>query len=163
LNDARYLASRLRRIAAQLPHLPRTFSLVWTAARGWTLAWVALLAAQGLLPVATVYLTRSVVDALVAAIRTHGGAPELRTALMLIAAVGGVLVASEVLHSASNWVRTAQSALLQDYISGLIHQKSAAVDLAFYDWPDFYDELHRARAEATYRPVMLLENLGGLF
>ena len=73
LNDAHYLASRLRRIGAQLPHLPRTFTLVWTAARGWTLAWVALLAAQGLLPVATVYLTRSLVDALVAAIRTHGG------------------------------------------------------------------------------------------
>jgi ATP-binding cassette, subfamily B, bacterial len=163
LEDVRYLSTRLRRIAAQLPHLPRAFSLVWTAARHWTVAWIALLAAQGLLPVATVYLTRSVVDALLAAVRAHGAELELRTALVRIAAMAAVLLASELLQSAANWVRTAQSALLQDHVSGLIHQKSAAVDLAFYDWPEYYDELHRARQEAAYRPVALLENLGNLF
>jgi hypothetical protein len=61
---------------------------------------------------------RSVGNALVAAIRTHGGALELRAAVVLIRATGGVLLASEILYSAASWVRTAQPALLQDYISG---------------------------------------------
>jgi ATP-binding cassette subfamily B protein len=55
-----------------------------------------------------------------------------------------------------------QAELLQDHITSLIHEKSVAVDLAFYELSDYYDHLHRARAEARYRPVALLGNLGAL-
>jgi len=52
--------------------------------------------------------------------------------------------------------------LVKDYISTLIHKKSVAVDLSFYESPEYYDHLHRARAEAQYRPLALLENAGNL-
>jgi ATP-binding cassette subfamily B protein len=52
------LLPRLRQALAQLPCLPQTLRLVWTAARGWTVAWGALLLLPGLLPVASVYVTR---------------------------------------------------------------------------------------------------------
>jgi ATP-binding cassette subfamily B protein len=55
-----------------------------------------------------------------------------------------------------------QAELLQDHITSLIHEKSVAVDLAFYEMSDYYDHLHRARREARYRPVALLGNLGAL-
>jgi ATP-binding cassette subfamily B protein len=60
------LKTKLRRTLAQLSYLPQTFRLVWDAAHNWTLAWVILLVVQGLLPVATVYLTRYLVNSLVA-------------------------------------------------------------------------------------------------
>jgi ATP-binding cassette subfamily B protein len=44
----------------------------------------------------------------------------------------------------------------------LIHRQSLRADMAFYEWPEFYDHLHRARGEAGYRPVALLENMGSL-
>ncbi|MCB0212804.1 MAG: ABC transporter ATP-binding protein, partial [Anaerolineae bacterium] len=47
-------------------------------------------------------------------------------------------------------------------MTDLIHRQSTAVDLAFYETPDYYDHLHRARSEAGDRPVVLLETLGGL-
>jgi ATP-binding cassette subfamily B protein len=34
--------------------------------------------------------------------------------------------------------------------------------LAFYELPEYYDHLHRARVEASYRPVVLLDSLGSL-
>ena len=74
-----------------------------------------------------------------------------------------VMLASRVLGSVTNWIRTAQSELVRDHISDLIHAQSVALDLAFYDSPDYYDRLHRARNDASYRPLMLLENLGSLF
>ena len=58
--------TRLRDACAQIPHVPRALAMVWTAAHGWTVAWLILLVIQGLLPVAMVYLTRSLVDSLVA-------------------------------------------------------------------------------------------------
>ena len=55
-NNFTLLSTKLRGALAQLAYLPRALTLVWAAARVWTLAWVVLLLVQGLLPVATVYL-----------------------------------------------------------------------------------------------------------
>src|SRR5262249_23741523 len=49
-----------------------------------------------------------------------------------------------------------------EHIAKLIYKQSVAADYAFYDLPEFYDHLHRARTDAIYRPEMLLESLGGL-
>ena len=153
---------RLRKALAQLSYLPRTISLVWTAARGWTVAWGFLLLLQGMLPVATVYVTRWLVNSLVAAMRAGGSWEHLRPALLLVALMAAIQLALQVLRSATVYVRTAQSELVQDHISLLIHRKSTLVDISFYDSAEFYDHLHRARSEAADRPAALVESLGSL-
>lgn len=156
------LRARLRRIIAQLPYVFRALGLVWHAARGWTTAWAVLLAVRGVLPVATVYLTRSVVNALLAAIRAGGARNSLGPLVVVVTLMVGVKLADEALRGIGGWLQTAQSDLVRDHISGLIQEKSARVDLAFYESPKFYDHLHRARAEAGYRPIALVESLGNL-
>ena len=156
------LLPRLRKALSQLPYLPQTFALVWTAARTWTLVWGLLLLAQGLLPVATVYVTRWLVNSMVGAIQAGGGWEHLRPTLLLVALVAAIQLALQILRSAAAYVRTAQSELVQDHIASLIHRKSAAADLGFYDSAEFYDHLHRARSEAATRPVALVEGLGTL-
>jgi len=145
-------------LGEQLPYVPQALNLVWEAAGKWTAAWIAVLLLQGLLPVATVYLTRTVVNRLVPALRGESIQPLISAAV----AMGCVLVTSEVLRGIATWLRTAQAELVHDHIAGLIQRKSAAVDLAFYESPEFYDHLHRARQEASYRPVALVESLGSL-
>ena len=156
------LASRFRKLAAQFPYLPRALRLVFAAAPRYASLWVVLLAVQGLLPVATVYLTRSLVNALVAAIRSPSPLAESRHALLLIGVMALLLVISEAARVFAAWIRTAQAELVQDEINRLIHRKSVEVDLAFYDNAEFFDHLHRARSEAGYRPVALVENLGSI-
>ena len=142
--------------------MPRALALAWRATRRWTLAWGFLLLLQGLLPVATVYLSRSLVDGLVPALGTGGSWQSLIPVLMPLGLLTAVLLLTEVLRVAATFVRQAQSQLLQDHISALIHTKSIEADLSFYDQPEFYDHLHRARDESSYRPVQLLESLGSL-
>jgi ATP-binding cassette subfamily B protein len=156
------LTTKLRGAAAQLRYLPRAAGLVWAAARRWTAIWAGLLILQGLLPAAAVYLTRALVDSLVAAVGTGGDWFSVRPTLLLAALMAGLLLLTELLRSATDWVRTVQSELVQDHIATLIQNKSTTVDLAFYESPDFHDHLHRARAEAGYRPVELLESAGSL-
>src|SRR5215218_9230998 len=160
--SAEILSSKLRKALAQLPYLPRALKLVWAVARPWTIAWIVLLIVQGLLPAAMVYLTKLVVDSLIFALRIGVSWPAMRQVLLLVLVLGGVLLLMEVVRNAINWVRTVQAELLQDHITSLIHEKSVAVDLAFYELSDYYDHLHRARMEARYRPVALLGNLGAL-
>src|SRR5262245_27571622 len=61
------MKTTLTRILAEARHLPETVQLVWAATAGWTALWLALLLAQGLLPAVAVYLTKGVVDGLLAA------------------------------------------------------------------------------------------------
>lgn len=154
------LTTKLRRVFAQRAYLPRALKLVWEVARPWTVAWILLLSVQGLLPVATVYLTKLVVDSVIGSLRDRS--VEVRPVLLLLLLLGGVLVLMEVVRTGIKWVRTVQAELLQDHITSLIHAKSVAVDLAFYELTDYYDHLHRARTGARYRPIALLGNLGAL-
>ena len=162
LQSLHILTAKLRKALAQLPNLPRALGLVWGVARGWTIAWIALLIVQGLLPVGLVYLTKLVVDGILAAVRNGGDWPTVRGVLIKAALLGAVMLLIEVARSAASLIRTIQAELLEEHIRGLIHEKSASADLAFYEFPDYFDHLHRARAEASYRPVALLENLGSL-
>jgi ATP-binding cassette subfamily B protein len=162
MSGSKIISTKLRKALAQLPYVPRALRLVWEVARPWTIAWIILLIAQGLLPAATVYLTKLVVDGIVAALNSRGDWPNVRQVLVLLSFLGGVLLLLEVVRNAINWVRTVQAELLQDHITSLIHEQSIAADLAFYELPDYYDHLHRARTEARYRPVALLGNLGAL-
>lgn len=160
--SASILAQKFRRVSRQIPYLPRALGFVWEAAGAWTAGWIAVLILQGLLPVAIVYLTRQLVNALVAAVRVHGENGSLQPVIVAAFLMAAVLVADALLRSLATWLRAAQADLVQDHISRLIQSKSAAVDLAFYESADFYDHLHRARAEGASRPVTLIENLGSL-
>ncbi|MGB7116212.1 MAG: ABC transporter ATP-binding protein [Anaerolineales bacterium] len=155
-------ASKFRQGQAQFPYLLRALLLVWSAARGWMLAWLVLLIIQGILPVAIVYLTRILVDSLVAVVEAGGSRESISPLLFSVALMAIVMLLKELLSSLSNYIRTVQSERVTDYISDLIHRKSISVDLAFYDSPDYYDQLHRAMQDAGYRPLSLLESSGSL-
>ena len=157
-----FVAAKLRTAAAEWKRLPDALKLAWNASPAGTAVWGGLLIVQGLLPVGSVYLTRPLVNRVMAAIRAGGSWQTVRPALSTGILIAAIALLSELLRCALVWVRTHQSELAQDYITGLIHKKSAEVDLAFYDSPEFYDRLHRARSEAVYRPVQLLESLSGV-
>lgn len=156
------MKNRLRRAVNRIPYLFRALRLVWRSTPAFTLAWGALVVVQGLLPVATVYLTRALVDELVGALRQPGNWDAMLPVLLLVGAVAAVMLTADTLRSLAAWIRTGQSELFQDHIWELIHEKALAVDLAFYESPEFHDTLHRVRSEATYRPLNLMENLGSL-
>ncbi len=145
-----------------MKYLPRVAALVWAAAGRWTIAWAVLLLVAGLLPAAMVYLTKDVVDGLVVASNSARDWAGVRPLVMSGALLGAVLLLAEILRGVTNFVRAAQAELLKDHISDLIQRKSVEVDFAFYELPEYHDHLHRARTEAAYRPIVLLESIGSL-
>ena len=156
------LVSKLRGAAYEARYLPRAARLVWAASRTWTLAWVGLLIAHGLLPAGVVYLTRELVDGIVAAGLAPGDATRANATILTAGLMAAAILLGQVLQGASDWVRNVQAKRVEAHINGLVHEKSTTVDLAFYESPDYHDHLHRARAEASFRPVALLENAGSL-
>jgi ATP-binding cassette, subfamily B, bacterial len=153
---------RLSRSGQLLPQLVKTLSLVWTASRYWTLTWIVLLAIQGVLPAATVYLTGVLVDSLVGVMGAGLAWETIERVLLPVGLMAAVLLLAQCLQSVIDWVRTAQSELVQDHVNGLIHAQSIRIDLGCYESPDYHDHLNRARSGASNRSLALLENLGNL-
>lgn len=150
------------KLKSQLPYLPMAFGLVYRAAGGLTIAWLILLLIQGLLPVAMVYLTKVLVDAVAAMISAGSGWKGLMGLMPAVAAMGCVLIGMEVLQGVNRWLRTAQSEKVQDSVHELVHGQAMRLDMSFYDDPGYYDQLHRARIDALSRPAVLIENAGSL-
>ena len=146
----------------QLTYIGPTLKLVWAAAPRCTTAWAILLLFQGLLPGATVYLTKWLIDNLVLAMRVGLNAQGIELLLKPAILMGVVLVSSELARSALTILRTIQSEYVQDHIRRLVHNKSLTLDLAFHEQPEFHDRLYQARDNASTRPLSLLESTGSL-
>ncbi len=158
----RQLIDAARKLRQQLPYLPWAFRLVHHSAGGLTIVWLVLLLVQGLLPVAAVYLTRTLVDGIAAIIGAGGSWEAMLPLLPAAISMALVLIGIEVFQSIGKWVRTAQAERVQDHVHALIHEQAMRLDLSFYDDPGYYDQLHRARIDALSRPVALIENTGTL-
>lgn len=156
--EARLLAPRTQ--LAQLHHVPRALRLVWEVAKGWTVVLAAILVIQGFLPALTVYLTRWVVNSMVALVQQRGSPEILQPALMSIVLMGLVLVAGEVLTSAAGYVQIAMAERTQDQMNSLVQAKAVSLDLQYYESPEYYDQLQRASVDALDRPLALLQSLG---
>ena len=153
---------KLRDAVRRLAYLGRALQLTWDAAKGWTIMWLLILGVQGLLPAATVYLTKILVDR-VAAVVGGGFSWELVQPVILPAALMALaLLLIQVLQGIINWIHTAQAELIQDHVKALIHRQAAYVDLEFYETPEYFDHMARANGQADSRPLSILNNVGNL-
>ena len=154
--------SKLNSLNTIFSHLTKTLKLVWSASGFWTLAWVVILIVQGLLPAISITLIRQVVDNLVAVSGAGISSATVGKVLTPVSLMAGVLLLTEFFSNAGEWIRTAQSELISDKITGLIHQQSVTVDYGFYENSEYNDKLNRAREGAAGRSLGLLENIGNV-
>jgi ATP-binding cassette subfamily B protein len=147
---------------AQVRLVPRALRIVWDAAPAWTAASMALLIVQGLLPVAIVYLTRDVVNALVAIIQSNGDPAVWGPAVTTIVLMGLVTLLSGILGSINAYIRTALGEQVRDRMHAMIHAKALTLDMQFFESPTYYDQLQRASVDAIDRPIGLLDSISKL-
>jgi ATP-binding cassette subfamily B protein len=140
----------------------RSFKLIWTASRFHTASWSVLLLIQGILPGLIIYLTKLVVDSLVVAVNGNGSWEKIRPAVFYIVVIAVMMLLTDVFQSLLEMVRSAQSDIIQDYVKSLVHDKSAAMDMAHFESHEYHDRLEQATSEGASRPLSLLESIGGL-
>jgi ATP-binding cassette, subfamily B, bacterial len=159
---SKFLKKWLHNLKVVSELLPQVLQLVWQASHYYTVMWAILLIVQGVLPALSIYLTRSVVDGLTLA-AGKGLTPATSQILLLpLAGLLATMIATQIVSSLNEWVRTAQSELVQDHVSQLIHQQSMTIDYGCYESSEEMDRLERAREGASSRSLSMLESLGSL-
>ncbi|MCI0435349.1 MAG: ABC transporter ATP-binding protein/permease [Gemmatimonadetes bacterium] len=139
--------------------LLRGLRLVWESAAGWTVAQFVLLAIQGLLPLAILYLMKLIVDAVSAAVVAPDPTAAFDQVIRFVLLAAGVALATAGLRVVSTLVSEVQALKVTDRVHDVLHEKSVAIDLSYYENPKYHNTLHRAQMEAPYRPTRIVSEL----
>ncbi len=100
-----------------------------------------------------------IIDTIAGAIKTGDASGSFRHVVYLIIAATIIAVFQSALRLVSGYVSEAQSAIVTDYVTRMVHEKSLSLDLAYYENPAYYDTLHRAQREGAYRPTRIVNGL----
>ncbi len=144
------------RLAGSL-RLTRALRMVWEGSRVLTVVSFLLVLLQALLPLAVLYLTKLVIDALYAV--AQGGDIAFSHILMLLGLAAGAGLLGSLLGVISGLVAEDHSNRVTDRVLGTLNRKSVEMDLRYYEDATFHDSLHRAQRDAPYRPTAVLNNM----
>jgi len=127
-------------------------SLAWATHRGYAAATFALRLLRALVPLATLWIAKLIIDTVVAARMGRGDLSLLYSHLwILVAAEAVVVFGGEALDKASVAVETLFGDLCANHISEKLIERAASLDLRHFEDPAFYDQLDRAQRQITGR------------
>jgi ATP-binding cassette, subfamily B, bacterial len=146
-------------ITSMKKNVPRALRLVFRYTPGWTSANILLVIILGLLPLASLYVLKLLVDTVTMGITLDDKtmiADQLILILILAAAIALITACCRAL---SSYITEVQSVILTDRISDLIHSHSVSLDLTFYENAEYHDSLHRAQTDGPSRPGKIVNDL----
>lgn len=150
------LSRKFNRIKTNL-NIGRTLRLVWSVASGWTTVVIVMILIETVFMLGTLYSLKLLVD-VVAKTGTGNLMNEgVVIKYVILAAVVGVLY--NIIRSLSAYAGETQAAKVSEHIDDKIHGIAANLDLSFYESPEYFDVLKRARDAGSYRPNQLILSL----
>ncbi len=139
----------------------RAVGLVWTTSRAMTIAFAITTLIGGLLPAAIAWAGKLIVDGVVQA-QASGAAEDVHRALVFVAVEAGLVVGLAGTRQVTSACQALLRALLSLRVNVMILQKALDLDLTHFEDADVYDQMTRARREASSRPLSLVKRTFGL-
>jgi ATP-binding cassette subfamily B protein len=144
---------KIKKLKANL-NLLRTLKLVFSAARRWTALSIVLIALESILFFMSLYLLKLLVDAVS---KNKPGSGYLIIIYIIAAGLAGLIYVT--VKAISNYITEVQAAKVAEYIDDKIHSCATELDLSFYESPDYFDILKRAKDAGPERPNAIVTNL----
>jgi ATP-binding cassette subfamily B protein len=143
--------------ARALRNLPPFLRMVWETHRGYTAAILALRVVRAFLPLASLWISKLVVDEVVRA--AQSGVPDWRHIWTLVGLELVVIAAGELLARSGALLESLLGDLFSNRMSVRLMQHAAELDLQHFEDPAFYDRLERARRQTVGRIALLSQLL----
>ena len=137
---------------AALRYVPALFRLIWRTHRGYATAMLVLRVVRSLVPVATFWVGKLIIDSVIAA---RAGSASLTHVWPYIALELGLVLTGEILARASSLIESLLGDLFSNAMSVRLMEHAAKLDLAQFEDPEFYDHLERARRQTVGRIALL--------
>jgi ATP-binding cassette subfamily B protein len=139
-------------------NLPPFLRMVWGTHRGMVTGICLLRLLRAFVPVATLWIGKLIIDAVVAANRT--GEPHWRRIATLLAAELAIVAVGEAAARTGSLLESLLGDLFSNRLSVRLMEHAAELDLQHFEDPGFYDRLERARRQTVGRIALLSQLLG---
>ncbi|HSV17929.1 MAG TPA: ABC transporter ATP-binding protein [Casimicrobiaceae bacterium] len=159
----------LRERLGALRNLPPFIALVWHASPALTASQAILRVARALVPIATLYIGKLIIDEVVGLAAQAHGAPDLRAWLaaglldrivLLLAVEFGLAVLSDVLGRGVSLLDGLLSERFSNETSLRLMAHAATLDLEDFEDSELQDRLERARRQAAGRSSLIAQLFG---
>ena len=148
-----FFQGKWRERAEALKHVPAVLRLVWQAAPFVVSAGIVLRLASALVPVATLAVSKWIIDLIVATVRHPG--PVSPTIWWLVAVEFALVASNNLLGRSIDYTDARLADEFTREVSLRVMKQASRLDLACMEDPAFQDKLERARLQATDRIAML--------
>ncbi len=139
-------------------NVPPFLRMVWETHRGYAAGIAALRLLRAFVPLATLWVGKAIVDAVVEATRT--GTPDWPRLVELVLLEFGIVVLGEIAARTGALLESLLGDLFSNRMSVRLMEHAAALDLEHFEDPRFYDRLERARRQTVGRIVLLSQIMG---
>lgn len=138
-------------------NLIRILRLIWSVAKGWTTVSIILIIIESSLFFWSLYLLKTLIDALSKHLTYTPDNEALIIKYVILAALSAILYV--IVKSMSTYVTEIQSGRVSEFIDDKIHQNAIQLDLSFYESPEYFDILKRAKDSGTDKPNLIVTTL----
>ena len=140
----------------------RVLALVWDANPGLTTALAALNLLQGGLPAARGWISKLLIDEVVAAVSSGTGTAALPQVVLLVVLQFAIGAVGNLMGTVANICQQLLQEQVANRVQLLVMRHANQLDLVFFERPQFYDLLQQVQREATFRPVGMVQTAFGL-
>ena len=142
-----------------LKNLPPVLGLLWSSGRTLVMAAIGLRIVTAVIPVSMLWISRSIIDGVVEAVKHPGFVPP--GIWWLVAAEFVLGAAGSILGRSIDYCDARLADEFSKTVSLRIMKHAATLDVTSFENPTFYDVLERARVQATDR-IGMLHAMGSL-
>jgi ATP-binding cassette, subfamily B, bacterial len=142
-----------------IQNIAQALIFVWQSSHRWMVAQIVLLILQTTLPLVNLFLLKRIVDKASFFIGKKDFQSDLSLLFTDLLLFGFVLLFMSIVDIGMQLVSEVQEQLVSDFMEAKVFQKSITLDLAFYENPQYQDNLHQAQADVQFRPIAVLRNL----
>lgn len=139
--------------------LRESFRLASLGGRGLLLAHLTLIVLLGVVPVASVWLMKLVVDAITEGIGAADRDAAVAELALWVGVAAALTLAAQLLRTASSMLGEIHGQRVADRVATTIHAHANRLDLADFEDPAFHDSVRRALTEGPTRPVLMVTSL----
>jgi ATP-binding cassette, subfamily B, bacterial len=158
--DLRSRFTRMRTaVAGTVRGLPKVVRLTWQASPALTIVLAVITLVSGLLPTATAYIAKLLLDSVVAAIQHTGSTGDI---VRVVAFQFGVLALTAISGALTSIAQTLLQERMTLTIRHQVMRHASDLELAYFEGSASYDMLRQAAQEAPTRPMVMMNSALGL-
>lgn len=143
------LAKRLAHLKSNL-RITRTLRLVWSLTRGWMALVLFMIILETALFLGSLYALKGLIDV----VANSGGNPsEYADSIMRqVLLAGAMAILYNIAKAISAYTSEIQAAKVAEHLNDRIHEKAVELELSFYEFPQYFDILQRAKESGSEHP-----------